>query len=495
MQRKKGFTLTELLVVIVIIGILSAVVLPKFNKMLEARKTTEAENIMTAVRSEQEARCSLDTEYATTTADLKSWPKNGSKNFSFSVTRSGITARNTEGDYALEMPSYRDGRICCSGDGCDTLNKNYMTCQALLSKIDYKPADESCTPGDLGGMDDPTWQEGVDPGTNPAGKDCPLEKPATEQKCKPAGYDIKCGNQTRTIWCDESTNYTWKYSTWSSCSPTSECDGGNTREPGSSCQDGDKRKVVCACGLESGERCVDGEWVRYDYGTCELTNEEKRTCKCEEKPEDATCEACGEKIEATCDGNTGSWNEPDMSSCKDISECAKCDDTHKEGETEKFDCECGQGEKTWHCGKDTDYTWISTITTDCVPKPATTEPCPAPSTGTVTISYICDAGVWRIANKNYDDCSSNTVDCTRLVENTTHYTNSQACRSHESRMIPCSKYGVGAGAYVSMSNAGFTCKTSSYCSQLEGNSSGYVSWVLSDGHTYSCTPGQITTIK
>ena len=350
MQRKKGFTLTELLVVIVIIGILSAVVLPKFNKMLEARKTTEAENIMTAVRSEQEARCSLDTEYATTTADLKSWPKNGSKNFSFSVTRSGITARNTEGDYALEMPSYRDGRICCSGDGCDTLNKNYMTCQALLSKIDYKPADESCTPGDLGGMDDPTWQEGVDPGTNPAGKDCPLEKPATEQKCKPAGYDIKCGNQTRTIWCDESTNYTWKYSTWSSCSPTSECDGGDIPEPDpdescdkepyeedcpdgqegkikygvnedcefyeientcTGCQDGEKRNTSCECGLESGERCVDGKWVSYDYGTCELTKEEKRTCKCEEKPEkldecpDGTLRTMGYE----CNPSTGHYEE------------------------------------------------------------------------------------------------------------------------------------------------------------------------------------------
>ena len=63
MDKKKAFTLTELLVVVLIIGILSSIVLPKFTKTLETRKVTEAEDIMAAVRNEQEARCTLGKDY------------------------------------------------------------------------------------------------------------------------------------------------------------------------------------------------------------------------------------------------------------------------------------------------------------------------------------------------------------------------------------------------------------------------------------------------
>ncbi len=70
-MKKRAFTLTELLVVVVvIIATLSAVVLPKFTKVLETRKATKAESILQAVRAEQEARCTLDKNYKQT---QRSW--------------------------------------------------------------------------------------------------------------------------------------------------------------------------------------------------------------------------------------------------------------------------------------------------------------------------------------------------------------------------------------------------------------------------------------
>ena len=55
-QNRRAFTLTELLIVVIVIGVLSAVTLPKFNRVIENRKVTEAEEMMSAVRTEQVVR-------------------------------------------------------------------------------------------------------------------------------------------------------------------------------------------------------------------------------------------------------------------------------------------------------------------------------------------------------------------------------------------------------------------------------------------------------
>ena len=59
-KNKRAFTLTELLIVVIVIGVLSAVTLPKFTRVIENRKVTEAEEMMSAVRTEQERRCAMD---------------------------------------------------------------------------------------------------------------------------------------------------------------------------------------------------------------------------------------------------------------------------------------------------------------------------------------------------------------------------------------------------------------------------------------------------
>ena len=117
MKNKKAFTLLEILIVVVIIGVLATVVVPQYSKILQTRKAAEAEGMLTAVRNEQEARCTLSRNYQGNLKDIGAFQQG--KNFEYSqkvgVEKKvvGIIAQAKGGEYTLEIPSYADGRICC----------------------------------------------------------------------------------------------------------------------------------------------------------------------------------------------------------------------------------------------------------------------------------------------------------------------------------------------------------------------------------------------
>ena len=147
-RKKKAFTLTELLVVVIVIGILSAAVLPKFNKVIETRRTTEAEELLTAIRTEQERRCTLDKPYAGYFDDLgdiiaskSDTPKTETKNYSYQLEEQGASATRLDKDYKIAIPSYSDGRLCCEGSYCASLNKNYPLCSELKPEAALCAAD------------------------------------------------------------------------------------------------------------------------------------------------------------------------------------------------------------------------------------------------------------------------------------------------------------------------------------------------------------------
>ena len=70
-NSRKGFTLVELAVVIVIIGVLAAFGVPQFLKSVERSKAAEAFNYLSAVRSAQERYLAKEGAYCVNTDSAK----------------------------------------------------------------------------------------------------------------------------------------------------------------------------------------------------------------------------------------------------------------------------------------------------------------------------------------------------------------------------------------------------------------------------------------
>ncbi len=205
-SKRKAFTLTELLVVVIVLGVLAAVAVPKFARVLETRKTSEAEEIFGAVRSEQEYRCSFGKVYQTDKSQMAMLSGISSPNYNYQLTGQGITASSDKG-YTLKMLSYKDGRTCCEGSYCDSLNKDYPKCE------DMPVIEDECA------NDEVVIEPEPEPEPEPEGGCSSSEKPAASQACG------NCGTQTRTVSCDTQTG-SWITGSWSSCTGQGVCSPG-----------------------------------------------------------------------------------------------------------------------------------------------------------------------------------------------------------------------------------------------------------------------------
>ena len=286
-SKKKAFTLTELLVVVIVIGILSAVVLPKFNKVVETRKTTEAEEVMAAIRTEQEKRCALNKKYINDFTKLEEiLPSVSTNNYTYSFTQDqrGIAATSKGSyNYTLKMPSYTDGRICCdtqaAGNQCDRLNKDYPSCSELIARADYTITAQDCNP--------------------------PLA--CSGESTQACGCN-NSGTQTRT--CDSTTG-TW--SAWSACTGT-HCDCPN---------EGYGTTRYCNCNGTQTRTCNTSTGTWNGWGTCNgYTEPGKRSTNYTPAGKSPKNCASAEEVQG-CDESrhTWSWAFATMSANPDESAC------------------------------------------------------------------------------------------------------------------------------------------------------------------------------
>lgn len=88
----QGFTLIELMIVVVIIGILAAIAIPRFTAVSDQAKQAEASPILKQMCSLADAVKLKNGAYPAAIADLDGWADPGAKYFSFGYANGVATA-------------------------------------------------------------------------------------------------------------------------------------------------------------------------------------------------------------------------------------------------------------------------------------------------------------------------------------------------------------------------------------------------------------------
>jgi prepilin-type N-terminal cleavage/methylation domain-containing protein len=91
-RNSKGFTLIELMIVVVIIGILAAIAIPKFTQVSKSAKEAEAPPILKQIRSLELNYYQKNDTYATTIATLDGFDQSSTQGKYYTFSTNGTCA-------------------------------------------------------------------------------------------------------------------------------------------------------------------------------------------------------------------------------------------------------------------------------------------------------------------------------------------------------------------------------------------------------------------
>ncbi len=154
-RTPKGFSAIETTIVVVIVGLLTALVLPQLPRAIENQRVKAAEKTLYEIYCSQKRYFLNNGQYATALAQLDTIV-NVPSGFSISVANNSsqlATFAKNNGNYSLVINS--SGNVSCSGTGCSNFVMNTTTGGST------QPGGGTCQGGNGGG----TGGVGTDPGT------------------------------------------------------------------------------------------------------------------------------------------------------------------------------------------------------------------------------------------------------------------------------------------------------------------------------------------
>jgi hypothetical protein len=347
------------------------IAVPKMKKVTETYRTQEAEEMLAAIRSEQEQRCVVGNTYQTDKNKMSLLSSNNTgKSFTYSLQETGATASREEKDYEIKMISYKTGALCCEGDGCAALNKGYPACTE--EAVQAARADECAG-------------EGV----------CDVEqKPSNSQACSSGD-----GLETRDVYCSSGV---WRTTPWdkSNCGcelETRPVDSQNCRVGA-----GTETRSV-SCNEETKEWVIEGDW---DISAC--------TCDPDAQPvtsQNCTAGVGTETRSVSCNEETKSWDvtEWDNSACT-------CDPNTRPVASQNCTVGVGTETRSVSCNNETkawDVTsWDnSSCTCDPAARPNETRQCTNGIDGNETHTVTCEGTTWVEGAWDASGCSCGEFSC------------------------------------------------------------------------------------